>query len=105
MALGMLCGSFIIIKLLKNLSFVKILFFGIIFDGITYSFLYFTNSAWLAIIILFIHGIGIPLIVVSRTNLIKKYITDEFRGRIFSMVIMTQIQYLNYQTIYNLVMI
>lgn len=89
MALGMLCGSFIIINFLKNLSFVKILFFGIIFDGITYSFLYFTNSTWLAIIILFIHGIGIPLIVVSRTNLIQKYIPNEFRGRIFSMVNMS----------------
>ena len=89
MALGMLCGSFIIIKFFKNLSLVKILFFGIIFDGITYSFLYFTNSTWLAIIILFIHGLGIPLIVVSRTNLIQKYIPNEFRGRIFSMVNMS----------------
>ena len=89
MALGMLFGSFIIIKFLKNVSLINILFGGIIFDGITYSFLYFTNSTWLATGILFIHGIGIPLIIVSRTNLIQKHIPNEFRGRIFSMVNMS----------------
>lgn len=89
MALGMLLGSLIIIKFLKNISFVKILFFGIIFDGITYSILYGVNSELITIITLFIHGIGIPLIVVSRTNLIQKYIPNELRGRIFSMVNMS----------------
>ena len=38
---------------------------------------------------LFVHGIGIPLIVVSRTNLIQKHIPDKLRGRIFSMVNMS----------------
>ena len=89
MALGMLCGSFIIIQFLKNVSLIKILFFGIIFDGITYSFLFFTELKWMAVLVLFIHGIGIPLIVVSRTNLIQKLISDNFRGRIFSMVNMS----------------
>ena len=89
MALGMLFGSFIIIRFLKNISLINILFFGIIFDGITYTFLYSTNSTWMAMAILFIHGIGIPLIVVSRTNLIQKNIPDKFRGRIFSMVNMS----------------
>ena len=89
MAVGMLFGSFIIIRFLKNISLKKILFFGIIFDGITYSLLYGVNSDWLAIFILFIHGIGIPLIVVSRTNLIQKIVPNEFRGRIFSMVNMS----------------
>ena len=70
MAVGMLFGSFIIIRFLKNISLIKILFFGTIF-------------------ILFIHGIGIPLIVVSRTNLIQKIVPNEFRGRIFSMVNMS----------------
>ena len=89
MAVGMLFGSFIIIRFLKNISLIKILFFGIMFDGITYSLLYGVNSEWLAIYILFIHGIGIPLIVVSRTNLIQKIVPNEFRGRIFSMVNMS----------------
>lgn len=89
MAFGMLFGSFIIIRFLKNRSLINILFFGIIFDGITYTFLYFTNSIWVATAILFTHGIGIPLIVVSRTHLIQKNIPDKFRGRIFSMVNMS----------------
>ncbi len=89
MALGMLCGSFIIIKFLKNISLIKILFFGILFDGITYSFLYFTELKFVVVLILFIHGIGIPMIVVSRTNIIQKLIPNKFRGRIFAMVNMS----------------
>ena len=89
MALGMLFGSYIIIRFLKNVSLLKILFFGIIFDGITYSFLYFVNSEWMAILILFVHGIGIPLIVVTRTNIIQKIVPDNYRGRIFAMVNMS----------------
>jgi MFS transporter, DHA3 family, macrolide efflux protein len=89
MALGMLLGSFIIIRFLKNISLIKILFFGIIFDGITYSILYNINSELITILTLFIHGIGIPFIVVSRTNLIQKHIPNELRGRVFSMVNMS----------------
>ena len=36
--------------------------------------------------ILFIHGIAIPFIVVSRTNLVQKLVPSLYRGRIFSIV-------------------
>jgi len=89
MALGMLFGAFIFIRFLKNKSIIKILFIGIIADGITYSFLFFTEFKWITVLILFIHGIGIPLIVISRINLIQKLIPDQYRGRIFAMVNMS----------------
>jgi len=54
-------------------------------DGITYTFLYFVNLPFAAIIVLLIHGIGIPLITVSRTTIIQSVVPDKFRGRIFSM--------------------
>ena len=89
MAIGMLLGSFLIIRFFENFSHIKILYFGILFDGFTYSLLFTIESNLLAIFMLFVHGIGIPLIVVSRTNLIQKHIPDKLRGRIFSMVNMS----------------
>jgi hypothetical protein len=67
---------------------VKILLFGIVLDGITYSFLYLVENSLAGILVLFIHGIGIPLITVSRTTIIQRSVPDHFRGRIFSMVYM-----------------
>lgn len=85
MAAGMLTGSLIIIRFLKNVSPIKVLFFGILFDGITYSLLYSVDTRLFAMLVLFIHGIGIPLIIVSRTNLIQTVVPNELRGRLFAM--------------------
>jgi MFS family permease len=43
----------------------------------------------IAVFVLFLHGIGIPLIILSRTIYIQKSIPDYFRGRVFSMVHMS----------------
>ena len=72
------CGMFII----------SILLFGIVVDGISYTFLYFANSIFAATLVLLIHGIGIPLITVSRITIIQAVVPDEFRGRLFSMIYM-----------------
>ena len=85
MAAGMLPGSLIIIRFLKNISPIKVLFFGILFDGITYSLLYGVDTRLFAMLVLFIHGIGIPLIIVSRTNLIQTIVPNDLRGRLFAM--------------------
>ena len=39
----------------------------------------------MAILVLLVHGIGIPLITVARTTIIQTAAPDKFRGRIFSM--------------------
>ena len=43
----------------------------------------------MAVFILFLHGIGIPFIILSRTIYIQKSVPDYFRGRIFSMIHMS----------------
>ena len=88
MAAGMIIGSFIFWKTVKRINPISILLFGIVVDGISYTFLYFANSIFAATLVLLIHGIGIPLITVSRTTIIQAVVPDEFRGRLFSMIYM-----------------
>ena len=85
MAAGMIIGSLIFWKAVKRFNPVSILLFGIVMDGSTYSLLYFVNSNFIEILVLFIHGIGIPLITVARTTIVQTAAPDKFRGRIFSM--------------------
>ena len=88
MAAGMIVGSFVFWKAEKNISPISILLFGIVMDGITYTLLFFAETSFIAILVLIIHGIGIPLITVSRTTIIQAVVPDEFRGRLFSMIYM-----------------
>ena len=88
MATGMIVGSIVFWKAEKNISPISILLFGIVMDGVTYTFLFFADTSFIAILVLIIHGIGIPLITVSRTTIIQAVVPDEFRGRLFSMIYM-----------------
>jgi len=88
MAAGMIVGSFVFWKAEKNINPISILLFGIVMDGITYTLLFFADTSFIAILVLIIHGIGIPLITVSRTTIIQAVVPDEYRGRLFSMIYM-----------------
>ena len=85
MATGMIFGSFGIWKFSNKFSVTNLLLFGIIFDGITFCPLYFVKSEFLAIIVMFIHGFGIPMITISRTLIIQKNVPKNMQGRIFSL--------------------
>ncbi len=89
MGLGMVLGSFIFPLFMKKIKLVNIFFMGILIDGLTFSVLFFIKDYMMAVFILFLHGIGIPLIILSRTIYIQKSVPNYFRGRIFSMVHMS----------------
>ena len=89
MATGMILGSVIFWVVIKYFKPVHILLFGIIIDGLTFSFLFFVHNNYVAILVLFFHGIGIPLITVARTTLIQTTVPDGMRGRLFSMIYMS----------------
>lgn len=88
MAAGMICGSFIFWQTVKRFKPTNILLFGIVMDGVTFCFLYWVQSSMIGILVLLIHGIGIPLITVSRTTIIQKAVPDRMWGRFFAMVYM-----------------
>ena len=89
MALGMIVGSIIYINISKTISINYILLLGIVIDGATFSILYFVKENVYAILVLFIHGIGIPLITVSRTNIIQIIAPEKYVGRLLSIINMT----------------
>ena len=66
-----------------------ILLLGIIIDGITFSILFFCKSNNFGFLILFFHGIGIPLITISRTTIIQIIVPTYLRGRLFSIIYMS----------------
>ena len=89
MAAGMLVGSFLVWRLAGGVNPSLILFAGMIMDGLTYSVLYFVDSYEFTRLALFIHGIGIPMITISRTTIVQKVTPANLRGRVFSMVSMS----------------
>ena len=89
MASGMIIGSVIFLAAIKRFHPVNILLFGLVLDGCTFSIMYFVQSNYEAILVLLIHGIGIPLITVARTTLIQMTVPENLRGRLFSMIYMS----------------
>jgi len=86
MAGGMLIGSFLVWRFGSSLNPALVLFVGMILDGLTYSLLFITETYAQTRVLLLIHGIGIPMITISRTTLIQTVVSYQFRGRVFSMV-------------------
>lgn len=86
MAAGSLVGSFIVAKLHGRFNNGTIWAIGLILDGITYSFIFWVQSVEMAMVMIFFHGIGIPLIMVSRTSIVQIHTPNKFHGRLFSMV-------------------
>ena len=86
MAGGMLIGSFLVWRFGPSLNPALVLFVGMILDGLTYSLLFITETYTQTMVLLLIHGLGIPMITISRTTMIQTVVPNQFRGRVFSMV-------------------
>ncbi|MFQ6611644.1 MAG: MFS transporter [Fidelibacterota bacterium] len=86
LALGMLIGSALVFKIGSVFKNGILLTIGMVLDGLTYSIFYFANSVSTVFFLIIMHGIGIPMITISRTAIIQKQAPNNFHGRIFSMV-------------------
>ncbi|MFQ6677892.1 MAG: MFS transporter [Fidelibacterota bacterium] len=86
MAGGMLMGSWFVYRFSHRFNNGLLLLIGLLWDGITYTFFYWVPSVPVAIVMIVIHGIGIPVITITRTAIIQRNTPNEYHGRLFSMV-------------------
>ena len=86
MAAGALLGSIIVSFLKGKIKNGMIWIIGLFLDGITMSFLYWSTSVEIGMLMLFFHGIGIPFIMISRTSIIQTHTLNKYHGRFFSFV-------------------
>jgi len=93
LSFGWFLGAIIISRL--TFDEIKMLKIGIFLDGFTYIPFFFINDYKIALIFIFIHGLFIPLITISRTTIVQKYISEEIRGRVFSMIYMAVIGFMS----------
>jgi MFS family permease len=97
LALGWLAGTVWVSRYGKRLAKGKLLLFGIVMDGATYlPFLAFLmlRSYELALLLIFVHGLFIPLITVTRTSLIQEIVPGTHLGRVFALVNLTVVGFM-----------
>jgi MFS family permease len=83
---GMLIGAPFMATVGRRLPLGKTVMAGIILDGLTFAPFFFVTTLPAAIVVLFIHSFFIPLITVSRTTLVQRYVPTELHGRMFSVI-------------------
>ncbi|MFH1852713.1 MAG: MFS transporter [Candidatus Neomarinimicrobiota bacterium] len=85
-AIGMLISSFVIFRIGDRFRKGRVLMLGMIVDGLTFCLLYVAGSVPMVMGLIIIHALGIPMITISRTAIIQKYVPNHLQGRVFSMV-------------------
>ena len=83
---GMLVGAPFMAVFGKRLPLGKTALWGVVLDGLTYAPLFFVNSLYGVMAVIFVHSFFIPLITVSRTTLIQHRVPAELHGRMFAVI-------------------
>ena len=83
---GMVIGAPFMATVGRRLPLGKTVMAGIILDGLTFAPFFFVTTLRAAIIVLFVHSFFIPLITVSRTTLVQRYVPTKLHGRMFSVI-------------------
>ena len=86
MSLGWFLSALILSRIYHRLNDFRVLKWGIFLDGFTYFPFVFIDSFPVALLFIFIHGLAIPLITISRTTIVQKYAEENYRGRIFALI-------------------
>lgn len=88
-ACGYILSSMFIRHLHLRFNRGRVLLIGIFLDGITYAPLLWLTDPHLVALMLFLHGIAVPPIVVTRTSLVQETVPEQLRGRVFAMINLT----------------
>ncbi len=84
--LGMLLGTAFVYKFGDRFTHGRIFLAGLFIDGASFCLYYFIENMIEMYILSFCHGIGIPLLIISRVSIMQKNIPEELLGRIFSII-------------------
>ena len=84
--LGMLLGTAFVYKFGDRFTHGKLFLTGLFIDGASFCLYYFIENMFQMYILSFCHGIGIPLLIISRVSIMQKNIPEELLGRIFSII-------------------
>ena len=84
--LGMLLGTAFVYKFGDRFTHGKLFLTGLFIDGASFCLYYFIENMLQMYVLSFCHGIGIPLLIISRVSIMQKNIPEELLGRIFSII-------------------
>ena len=81
---GMILSTWLINRYGHRFNPMRMLLFGIIYDGLTYLPLMWLGTIEQLLLAIFIHSFGIPIITISRLTTLHRIVPMEVQGRIFS---------------------
>jgi hypothetical protein len=84
--LGMLLGTTFVYNFGDRFTHGKLFLTGLFIDGVSFCLYYFIENMTQMYILSFCHGIGIPLLIISRVAMMQKNIPEKLLGRIFSII-------------------
>lgn len=84
--LGMLLGTTFVYNFGDKFTHGKLFLTGLFIDGASFCLYYFIENMTQMYVLSFCHGIGIPLLIISRVAMMQKNIPEKLLGRIFSII-------------------
>ena len=84
--LGMLLGTTFVYNFGDRFTHGKLFLTGLFIDGVSFCLYYFIENMTQMYILSFCHGIGIPLLIISRVAMMQKNIPEKLLGRIFAII-------------------
>ena len=84
--LGMLLGTAFVYNFGDRFTHGKLFLTGLFIDGASFCLYYLIENMTQMYVLSFCHGIGIPLLIISRVAMMQKNIPEKLLGRIFSII-------------------
>ncbi|MCZ6730423.1 MAG: MFS transporter [SAR324 cluster bacterium] len=81
---GMIIATWIIGRYGGRIEPLRLLFLGMVYDGLTYLPLLWVDSLGGTLLTVFVHSLGIPTITISRLTALHRIVPAQVQGRIFS---------------------
>ena len=82
----MLLGTTIMYKIGSRFNYGFLFILGLFIDGASFCLYYFAENLSQFYVFSFMHGIGIPFLIIARVSILQNNIEEKFLGRIFSII-------------------